>query len=207
MCLLKYSCFTVSIIVQSRSCFWLFVPPCTAARQASLSLTISQSSPKFMSFESVMLFNHLILCYPLLPLPSIFLIIRIFSSESALCTKWPKYWNFSISPSNEYSGLISLRMDWLDLLAVQGTLKSLLQHHSLKASIHQCSAFFMIQLPHLYITARKTVALTVSVCLPFHPTFFFSPWCPYISSLYLCLCLCFANMFISTIFLDSTCMC
>ena len=162
--------------------------PWTAAPQASLSLTISQSSSKFMSFESVMLSNHLILCYPLLLLPSVFLIIRIFSSESALCIRWPKYWNVSISPSNEYSGLISLRMDWLALLAVQGTLKSL-------------------QLPHLYTTARKTVAFTVSVCLPFHPTFLFSPWCPYISSLCLRLCLCFANMFISTIFIDSTCMC
>ena len=181
--------------------------PWTAAPQASLFLTISQSSSKFMSFESVMLSNHLILCYPLLLLPSVFPIIRIFSSESALCIRWPKYWNVSISPSNEYSGLISLRMDWLALLAVQGTLKSLLQHHSLKASIHQHSAFFMIQLPHLYTTARKTVAFTVSVCLPFHPTFLFSPWCPYISSLCLRLCLCFANMFISTIFIDSTCMC
>ena len=115
-----------------------------------------------MSIESVMLSNHLILCHPLLLLPSIFPNIRVFSNESALCIRWPKYWSFSfsISPSNEYSGLISFRMDWLDLLAVQRTLKSLLQHHSSKASTLQCSAFLIVQLLHPYITTRKTIALT-----------------------------------------------
>ena len=126
--------------------------PWTAARQASLSITNSQSSLKLMSIESVMPSNHLILCRPLLLLPSIFPSIRVFSIESVLCIRWPKDWSFSfsISPSSEYSELISLRMDWLDLLAVQGTLNSLLQHHSSKASILQCSAFFMVQLSHPY---------------------------------------------------------
>ena len=126
----------------------LCLTPWTAARQASLSFTISLSLLKLMSIESVMPSNHLILCRPLLPLPSIFPSIRVFSNESALRIGWPKYWSFScnISPSNEYSGLISFKVDWLDLLAVQGTLKSLLQHHSSKASILQCSAFFMVQL-------------------------------------------------------------
>ena len=116
----------------------------TAAHQASLSITNSWSSPKLMPTESVMPFNHLILCHPLLLLPSILPSIRIFSSKSALCIRWPKYWSFSfsISPSNEQSGMIFFRVDWLDLLAVQGTLKSLLQHRSSKASILQCSAFF-----------------------------------------------------------------
>ena len=134
-------------IVQSLSRVRLFATPWTAARQASLSITNSWSSPKPMSIELVMPSNHLILCHPLL-LPSVFPSIRVFSSESALCMRWPKYWSFSfsISPSNEYSGLSSFRMDWLDLLAVQGTLKSLLQHHSSKASILQCSAFFIVQL-------------------------------------------------------------
>ena len=115
-----------------------------------------------MSIESVMPSNHLILCHPLLLLPSVFLNIRVFSNESVLCIRWPKYWSFSfnISPSNEYSGLISFRMDWLDLLAVQGTLKSLLQHHSSKASILLCSTFFMVQLSHPYMTTGKTIALT-----------------------------------------------
>ena len=115
-----------------------------------------------MSIESVMPSNHLILCHPLLLLPSIFSSIRVFSSESILCIRWPKYWgfSFSISPSNEYSGLISFRMDWCDLLAVQGTLKSLLQHHSSKGSILQRSAFFIVQLSHPYMTTGKTVALT-----------------------------------------------
>ena len=115
-----------------------------------------------MSIESVMPSNHLILCYPLLLLPSIFPSISVFSSESALCIRWPKYWSFrfSISPSNEHPGLISFRMDWLDLLAVQGTLKSLIQHHSSKASILQCSAFFIVQLSHPYMTTGKTIALT-----------------------------------------------
>ena len=131
-------------------------------RQASLSINNSRSPPKPVSIESVMPSNHLILCHPLLLLPSIFLSIRVFSNKSALCIRWPKYWSFSfnISPTNEHPGLISFRMDWLDLLAVQETLKSLLQHHSSKASILQCSAFFIVQLSHPYITTGKTIALT-----------------------------------------------
>ena len=134
----------------------------TAACQASLSLTNSRSLLKLVSTGSVMPSNHLILCHPLLLPPSIFPSIRVFSNESALHIRWPKYWSFdfSISPSNEYSGLISFRMDWLDLLAVQDTLKSLLQHHSSKASILQCSAVFVVQLSHPYMTTRKTIALT-----------------------------------------------
>ena len=134
--------------VQSLSHVWLFVIPWTAVRQASLSITNSWRLLKLMSIESVMPSNHLILCCPLLLLPSIFPSIRVFSNESALRIRWPKHWSFSfnISPSNEYSGLISFRMDWLDLLAVQGTLKSLLQQHNSKASILRCSAFFIIQL-------------------------------------------------------------
>ena len=133
--------------------------PWTAGRQASLSITNSQSLLKLMPIESVMPSNHLILCCPLLLLPSIFPSIRIFSNKSVFRIRWPKYWSFSfsISPSNEYSGLISSRMDWLDLLAVQGTLKSLLQHHSSRASILQCSAFFIVQLSHPYMTTRKTI--------------------------------------------------
>ena len=130
--------------------------------QASLSITNSQSSPKPMSIELLMPSEHLILCHPFLFLPSIFPSIRVFSSESTLHMRWPKYWSFSfsISPSNEHQGLISFRMDWLDLLAVQGTLKSLFQHHSSKASILQHSAFFMVQLSHPYMTTKKTIALT-----------------------------------------------
>ena len=136
--------------------------PWTAACQASLSITNSWSSLRLMSIESVMPSNHLILCCPLLLPPSIFHSIRIFSNESALHIRWPKYWTFSfnISPSNEYSGLISFRMDWLDLLAVQGTLKSLLQQHRSKASILWCLAFFIVQLSHQYMTTGKTIALT-----------------------------------------------
>ena len=136
--------------------------PWTTAHQDSLSITNSPSLLKLMSIELVMPSNHLILCHPLLLLPSIFPSIRIFSNESVLCTRWPKYWSFSfsISPSNDYSGLISFRMDWLDLLAVQGTLKSLLQHHSSKASILQRSAFLIVQLSHSYMTTGKTIALT-----------------------------------------------
>ena len=126
-----------------------------------LSFTISLSLLKLMSIESVMPPNHLIFCHPLLLLPSIFLSIRVFSSESALHIMWPKYWSFSISSSNEYSGLITFRMDWFDLLAVQGTLKSLLQHHSSKVLILQCSAFFLVQISHPYMTAGKTIALTI----------------------------------------------
>ena len=132
--------------VQLLSCVQLFVTPWTTAHQASLSITNSRSLLRLMSIESVMSSNHLILCHPLLFLPSIFPSIRVFSNESVLRIRWPKYWSFSfsISPSNEYSGLISFRMDWLDLLAVQGTLKSLFQHHSSKVSILQSSAFFMV---------------------------------------------------------------
>ena len=135
--------------------------PRIAARQASLSITNSRSPPKTMSIESVMSSNHLILCHPLLLLPSIFPSIRVFSNESALRIRWPEYWSFSfnISPSNEHPGLISFRMDWLDLLAVQGTLKSL-QHHSSKASILWFSAFFIVQLSHPYMTTGKPIALT-----------------------------------------------
>ena len=148
--------------VQSLSHVQLFVIPWTAARQISLSITNSRSPPKPMSMESVMPSNHLILCRPLLLLPSVFPSIRVFSNESALHMRWPKYWSFSfnISPSNEHPGLISLRMDWLDLLAVQGTLKSLLQHHSSKASILQCSVFFIVQLSHPYMTTGKTISLS-----------------------------------------------
>ena len=136
--------------------------PWTAAHQAFLSITNSLSLLKLMSIESVMPSNHLILCRPLLLPLSIFSSIRVFSDELVLRIRWPKYWSFSlnISPSNEHPGLISFRMDWLDLLAVQGTLKSLLQHHSLKASILQCSAFFIVQLSHPYMTTGKTIALT-----------------------------------------------
>ena len=141
---------------------WLFVTPWTAACQASLSITNSQSLLKLMSIESVMPSNHLILCHPLLLLPSIFPSIRVFSNESVLHIRWPEYWSFSfsINPSDEYSGLISFRIDWLDFLTVQGTLKSLLQHHSSKASIPWCSAFFIVQLSHPYMTTGKTIALT-----------------------------------------------
>ena len=148
--------------VQQLSCVWLFVIPWTAAHQASLSITNSRSLPKLMSIESVMPSNRLILCRPHLLLPSIFPSTRVFSNESALRIRWPNYCSFSfnISPSNEHSGLISFRMDWLDLLAIQGTLKSLLQHHSSKASILRRSAFFIVQLSHPYMTTGKTIALT-----------------------------------------------
>ena len=148
--------------VQSLNHVQFFVTPWTAECQASLSLTINWSLPKFVSTESVMPSNHFILCCPLL-LPSILSSIRGFSSELSLHIRWPNYWSscFSISPSNEYSGFISFRIDWLDLLAVQGTLKSFLQHHSSKASILRCSAFFKVKLSHLYMTTGKTIALTV----------------------------------------------
>ena len=147
--------------VQSLSRVRLFATPWTTAHQDSLFITNSWSLLKLMSIVPVMQSNYLILCRPLL-LPSIFPSIRIFSNESVLHIRWPKYWSFSfsISPSNEYSGLISFTMDWLDLLAVQGTLKSLLQHHSSKASILRCSAFFTVQLLHPYMTTGKTIALT-----------------------------------------------
>ena len=148
--------------VQLLSHVQLFVTTWTTAHQASLSITNSWSLLKLMSIELMMPSNHLVLCCPLLLLPSIFPNIRVSSNESALCTTWSKYWSFSFnnSPSNEHPGLISFRMDWLDLLAVQGTPKSLLQHHSSKASILQCSAFFIVQLSHPYMTTGKTIALT-----------------------------------------------
>ena len=148
--------------VELLSCVRLFVTPWTAARQASLSITNSRSLLKLVSIESVMPSNHLIFHRPLLLLPSIFPSISVFSNESTLHMRWPKYWSFSfnISPSSEHPGLISFRMDWLDLLAVQGTLKSLLQHHSAKASILLCSAFFIVQFSHPYVTTGKTITLT-----------------------------------------------
>ena len=140
----------------------LFATPWNAARPAFLSITRSRSLLKLSSIELVMPCNHLILCHPLLLLPSVFPSIRVFPNKPLLRIRWPKYWSFSfsISPSNEYSGLISFRIDWFDLLAVQGTLKSLLQHHSSKASILWCSAFFLVQLSHPYMTIGKTIALT-----------------------------------------------
>ena len=142
-------------VVQWLSCVQVFETPWAVAPQASLSFTISQRFLKLMSIESMMPSNHLILYRPLLLLPSIFPSIRVFSNESALCMRWPKYWSFSISPSNEHSRLISFSMDWFDLLAVQWTLKSLLQHHNSKASILQCSSFFMVQLSHQCRTTEK----------------------------------------------------
>ena len=148
--------------VQSLSCVWLFATPWTAACQASLSITNSRSSLRLTSIESVMPSSHPILGHPLFLLSPIPPSIRVFSNESTLCMRWTKYWSFSfsISPSKEHPGLISFRMDWLYLLAVQGTLKSLLQHHSSKASILQHSAFFTVQLSHPYMTTGKTIALT-----------------------------------------------
>ena len=151
------------VAVQSLSYVQLFETPRTAAHQASLSFIISWILLKFMTIESVMLSNHLIHCCPHLFLSSIFLSIRGFSNELAFCIRWPKYWgfSFSISPYNEYSRLISFRIDWNDLLAVQGMVKSLLQHHNLKASVFWCSTFFMVQLSHPYLTTGKTIALTI----------------------------------------------
>ena len=148
--------------VQSLSRVWLFVSPWITARQASLSITNSRSPPKPVSVKSVMPSSHLILCCPLLLLPPILPSIRVFSNESTLCIRWPKYWSFSfsVSLSNGHPGLISFRMDWLDLLAVQAALGSLLQHHSSKASILRCSAFFIVHLSHPYKTTGKTIALT-----------------------------------------------
>ena len=148
--------------VQSYSRVQLFVTPWITARQASLSITNSQNSLRLTSIESVMPSSHLILCRPLLLLPPIPPSIKVFSNESTLHMRWPKYWGFSFSiiPSKETPGLIFFRMDWLDLLAVQGTLKSLLQHHSSKASILRCSGFFTVQLSHPYMTTGKTMALT-----------------------------------------------
>ena len=158
---LQVVCISSVSSVQSLSSVWLFVTTWTAAHQASLSIPNSQSLFKLMSVESVTLYNHLILCCPFLLLPSIFPSIRVFSKESVLCIRWPKYCSFSfISPSNEFSELIYFRMDSFDLCAVQRTLKSLLHYHSSKASILQCSAFFMVQLSHPYLTTGKTLALT-----------------------------------------------
>ena len=150
-------------VIPSLSHVWLFANPWIAGCQASLSFTTSQSLLKLMSIVSMMPSNHFILCHPFLLLPSIFPSIRVFSSELTVCIRWPKYWSFSfsISPSNEYSGLISFRIDWFDLLAFQGTLKSLLQHNSKSILWH--SAFFMVQLWHSYITTGKTIALTIQI--------------------------------------------
>ena len=155
-------CIYISSVQFSRSVMFNFANPWIAAYQASMSITISRSSLKLTSIESVMPSSQLILCRPLFLLPPNPPSIRVFPNESTLCMKWPKYWSFrfSISSSNEHPGLISFRMDWLDRLAVQGNLKSLLQHHSSKASIHQCSAFFTAQLSHPYMTTGKTIALT-----------------------------------------------
>ena len=152
----------VVLVVQLLSHIQLFVTPWTAAHQASLSFTTTQSLLKLMSIESVMSCNHLILCHPLLLPPSIFPSIRVFSKESLLCIRWPEYWScsFSISPSNKHSGLISFRINCFDLLAVQGTLKSPLQHHSSKASVLLCSAFSIVQLSHSSMTTGKIIALT-----------------------------------------------
>ena len=152
----------IYIVVQLLSRVWFFATPWTAAHQASLSVTLSQSLFRCMSIESMMSSSRPILCCPLLLLPSIFPSIKVFSSESVLHIRWPKDWSvsFSLSPFSEYSGLISYRIDWFDLLAVQGTLNSLLQHHSLKASVLLCSTFFMVQLSHPYIPTGKTIALT-----------------------------------------------
>ena len=148
--------------VQSLSCVWLFATPWITACQASLSITNSRNLSKLMSIELVMPSSHLILCCPLLLLPPIPPSIRVFSNESTLHMRWPKYWSFSfsISPSSEHPGLISLRMNWLDLFAIQGTLKSLLQHHSWKASVLLHSVFFIVQLSYPYMTTGKTIALT-----------------------------------------------
>ena len=149
------------VVVQLLSRVWPFETLWVAVREASLSFTISQNLLKLMSIESVMPSNHFILCRPLLLLSSIFPSITVFPNELALCTRWPNYWSFSISPSGGYSRLSSFRIDWFDLLAVQWILKSLLQHHSSKASILRCSASFMVQLSHLYMTTGKTIALTI----------------------------------------------
>ena len=162
LCYCKWYFYNFNFWSSSVTQLCLFVTPWTTARQASLSITNCWSLPKPMSIESVMPSNHLILCHPLFLLPSIFPNIRVFSNESNLCIRWPKYWSFSfgISPSSEHPGLISFRMDWLDLLAVQGTLKSHLQYHSSKSSILWHSAFFIVHLSHPYVTTRKTIALT-----------------------------------------------
>ena len=159
MLLVYKPAFKLLLGVQWLSRVWLFEIPGTATLQVFLSFTLSQSLLKLMAIESVMPSNHLVLCYPFLLLPLMFPSIKVFSKEMALHIRWLKYWSFSFSPSNEYSGLIFFRMDWFDLLAAQGTLKSLLQHHNLKTPILWCSAF-VVQLSHSYMTTGKTVALT-----------------------------------------------
>ena len=151
----------IVVVVQLLNHIQLSATPWTAARQAPLSFTISQRLLKFIFIESVMLSNHLTFCHPLLLLPSIFLSIRIFSIESALRIRWPKYWSFSISPSNEYSGLISFKIDWFGFLVVQRALERLLQHHNSQASILRRSAFFMVQISHSYMITGKTIALYI----------------------------------------------
>ena len=150
------------VVVQLLSCVWLFAASWTAAHQASLSFAISQTLLKLLPVQLVMQSNYLILWQPLLLLPSVFPRIRVFSNKLAICIRWPKYWSFSfiISPANEYSGLISFRIGWSDLLVVQGALKSLLQHHSSKASILHHSVFFMVQLSYPYMITGKTIVLT-----------------------------------------------
>ena len=180
--------------IQSHSRIWLFATPWTSVFQASLSVTNSRSPPKPMSIESVMPSNHLILCHPLLLLPSIFPSIRVFSNESVLCIRWPAYWSFSlsISPSNEHQELISFRMDWLNLLAVQGTLKSLLQHHNSKPSILRCSAFFSFSLSAMRVVSSAYLKLLIllpsiliPVCASSSPTF------PYNTTPFSPMCICF----------------
>ena len=158
-CLGENKCDQFVVVVQSVSHVQLFETPWTAAGQASLSFTISWSLLKLLSIELVMPSIHLVLCRPLLLLLSVYPSIRVFYNQSILCIRWPKYWSFSISPSNEYSGFISFRMDWFDPLAVQRTLKGLLQHHSSKASILQCSAFFMVQLSHPFMMCSFCIVL------------------------------------------------
>ena len=159
-CIFKHICCCCSF---TKSCLTLCDPVDYKVYQASLSLTISQRLPKFISIELVMPSNHLILCHPLFLLPSIFPSFRVFSNQSVLHIRWPKYWSFSFStsPSNEYSGLISFRIDWFNLLAVQGTLKSLIHHHSLKASILRCSTFLMVSISYPYMTNGKIITLTI----------------------------------------------
>ena len=166
--------------------------PCATASLAFLSFTVSWSLLKFMSIELMMSSSHLNLCHPFLLLPSIFPSIRVFSNESTFPIRWPNYWSFSfsISPSNEYSGLISFRIDWFDFLAVQGTLKSLLQHHSSKASILWYSAFFMVQLSHLYMTTGKTTALTIQTFVGKVMSMLFNRWSRFVTAFLLrCKCL------------------
>ena len=158
--LMLNNCKQIHFVVQLLNLVQLFATSWTAACQASLSFIVSQSLFKLMFIKLMIPSNRLILCHPVPLLPSIFPSTRVFSNELALCIRWPKYWSFSISLSSEHSGLISFRIDWLDLLAVQGSLKSLLQHHSSEASIIWCSAFFAVQLSHLYMTLGKTIALT-----------------------------------------------